>query len=132
MVDGPIQNRGRDEKGRFSLGNEGGPGNPLITEVHKRRKQLYAAVRDTDMADTLNFWRKVRDDVNESIFARLRASENLMQWIVGRPEGVINLSIMGDLQQKLADLGAARGGAPEPVIEQPPQTGVAISIEGSG
>ena len=93
----------------------------MIIEVHRRRKQLYAAVRDTDMADTLNFWRKVRDDVNESIFARLRASENLMQWIVGRPEGVINLSIMGDLQKKLADLLAARGGAPEPVIEQPPQ-----------
>ena len=43
---------GRDGKGRFTVGNAGGPGNPYATQVAERRRQLLEAVTEDD-------WREI-------------------------------------------------------------------------
>ena len=40
---------GRDERGRFTKGNPGGPGNPFAAQVGKLRAAMYGAVTEADM-----------------------------------------------------------------------------------
>jgi len=49
MSPSPNGHNGRDERGRFSRGNAGGPGNPLGGKVAKLRSALIQAVSQRDM-----------------------------------------------------------------------------------
>ena len=46
-------NNGRDERGRFTQGNPGGPGNPYAVQVGKLRTALLNAVTEDDIREII-------------------------------------------------------------------------------
>ena len=50
---GNGDNGGRDEHGRFTTGNPGGPGNPHAQKVARLRSALLAAVTEDDIREVI-------------------------------------------------------------------------------
>ena len=53
MPTGNGSNGGRDDRGRFTQGNEGGPGNPHSLQVSRLRSALLNAVTEDDMREII-------------------------------------------------------------------------------
>ena len=53
MTPSPNGDNGRDERGRFTAGNSGGPGNPHAAQVGRLRSALLNAVTEDDMRDVV-------------------------------------------------------------------------------
>lgn len=49
MAPSPNRSNGRDGRGRFAVGNAGGPGNPFAKSVGELRKALFDAVTAEDL-----------------------------------------------------------------------------------
>ena len=92
MVPSPNGDNGRDESGRFTPGNPGGPGNPHAAQVGRLRSALLDAVTLEDMravalalvekaragdiaAAHVLFDRVLGKPVEEDLIARLEAIE---------------------------------------------------------
>jgi hypothetical protein len=53
MTPSPNGDNGRDEQGRFTAGNNGGPGNPHAAQVGRLRTALLNAVTEDDMREVV-------------------------------------------------------------------------------
>jgi hypothetical protein len=78
------QQSGRDEHGRFVVGNKGGPGNPFARQTARLRKAMLAVVTDEDM---------------QAIAAKLielarggdvAAAKVLLAYVIGRPAEAVD------------------------------------------
>jgi len=49
MIPTPNGDNGRDDRGRFTTGNTGGPGNPYAQQVGRLRSALMSAVTEDDI-----------------------------------------------------------------------------------
>jgi len=75
----PNGDNGRDEHGRFTAGNAGGPGNPHAAQVGRLRSALLNAVTEDDMRDVvLALVRKAKD-------ADVVAARVLFDRVLGKP-----------------------------------------------
>jgi hypothetical protein len=69
---------GRDICGRFTLGNGGGPGNPLIRRVARARAAIADAVTDEDVADI------IRALVRQAKAGDVMAAREVLDRVAGR------------------------------------------------
>jgi len=53
MTPSPNGDNGRDEQGRFIVGNAGGPGNPHAAQVGRLRSAVLSAVTEGDMREVV-------------------------------------------------------------------------------
>ena len=72
---------GRTQRGRFALGNPGGPGNPLAAEVGKHRARLFKAARADDIDQALETIREVMSKGKDG--DRLAAARLLLDRLIG-------------------------------------------------
>lgn len=80
----PQPNNGRDERGRFAVGNVGGPGNPFARQVAKLRSALVRRVTEEDMeliAERLIVLGRSGD---------LAAMKLLFLYVLGKPAEAVN------------------------------------------
>lgn len=79
MTPTPNGDNGRDEQGRFTVGNGGGPGNPHATQVGRLRSALLSAVTEEDMRDV------VRALAKKAKGGDVAAARVLFDRVLGRP-----------------------------------------------
>ena len=72
-------NGGRDEQGRFTKGNPGGPGNPYAQQVAAFRRALVNAVTEEDIAGI------VAAIVSKAKDGDVAAFKTLAPYLFGRP-----------------------------------------------
>jgi hypothetical protein len=75
---------GHDERGRFTYGNEGGPGNPFARRVAQLRKVMLECVTDQEMEVI------VCELVVQAKMGNLAAIKLLFQYILGKPAAVVD------------------------------------------
>jgi hypothetical protein len=75
---------GHDERGRFTYGNEGGPGNPFARRVAQLRKVMLECVTDKEMEVI------VCELVVQAKMGNLAAIKLLFQYVLGKPAAVVN------------------------------------------
>jgi hypothetical protein len=77
---------GRDARGRFTLGNGGGPGNPHAAQVGKNRARLYEIIRAADIELAVRTMRDVMRSGKDS--DRLAAARLLLDRALGPIQSV--------------------------------------------
>jgi hypothetical protein len=80
----PNGDNGRDSRGRFTIGNLGGPGNPFARRTAQLRKVLVETARDEDIKDVaaaLLFQAKAGD---------VAAAKVWLSYVVGKPAETVN------------------------------------------
>ena len=96
----PIENGGRDSRGRWTKGNPGGPGGGKhARRVMALRSAFLRAITDEDME------RVVRAMVEEAVGGNVAAAKLLCERALGAVEAL-------DLLVRLEELESAVGGAP--------------------
>jgi hypothetical protein len=83
---------GRDQRGRFTAGNRGGPGNPFARRVAHLRSVLLAAVTDDDLENIAG------QLVVQAKAGDLVAIKLLFQYILGKPVPTVDPDTL-DLQE---------------------------------
>jgi hypothetical protein len=73
-------NEGRDDLGRFTLGNLGGPGNPFARQCAGLRKALLNRVTDQDMEECADKLLEMSKSGN------LAAMKLLFSYVIGKPQ----------------------------------------------
>lgn len=81
---------GRDNRGRFTEGNAGGPGNPHGGQVARLRAAFFAAVTEDDLREI------VADLVERAKGGDARAAREVLDRTVGKPRLSVDLTTMGD------------------------------------
>jgi hypothetical protein len=75
---------GRDDKGRFTKGNPGGPGNPFARHVAKLRAALVHRVTEADI-------QRIADDLLvKAKLGHLPSIRILLHYVLGKPSGTVN------------------------------------------
>jgi hypothetical protein len=75
----------RDDSGRFTAGNSGGPGRPRRTSPMARfRERLWESITDQDIADAVSTLRTVMTDTGTKTCDRIAAARELLDRSVGR------------------------------------------------
>ncbi len=82
---------GRDLRGRFTMGNPGGPGNPLAAKVSKLRSALISAISEQDIIDIAEAL------VRQAKEGDVTATRELLLRTLGRP-------VEADLLQRLEEI----------------------------
>jgi hypothetical protein len=80
----PAPREGRDARGRFARGNQGGPGNPFARQVAALRKQLVESVTPEVMANICQVLLLRAQGGN------LAAVKLLFSYVLGRPPEAVN------------------------------------------
>lgn len=75
----PAANSGRDGKGRFTAGNQGGPGNPFGRQVARLRQALLDAVTPED------FQAIARRLIELAVAGNVPAAKVLLAYTIGKP-----------------------------------------------
>src|ERR1700733_14604051 len=84
-VNGPMgAGSERDEKGRFTEWNKGGPGNPFARQTAGLRKALCNAVTEEDIAEI------ARGLIQRAKEGDLAAAKMLLSYTIGKPEAATN------------------------------------------
>ena len=73
-------NNGRDDQGRFAIGNSGGPGNPHAKQVALLRSSLLAAVSPEDLHDV------IRVLIDKALSGNVSAIKELLDRLYGKPK----------------------------------------------
>jgi len=99
MTENPLPNgaNGRDDKGQFTKGNGGGPGNPFAQQVAELRKTLLAAVTPKDLRDV------VRSLLKQAKEGNIAAVRELLSRLLGPPVEVDILARLEALEERLAE-----------------------------
>jgi len=84
ISNGAQTDGGRGPRGRFRVGNHGGPGNPLANKVAQERQKFLAAIRSNDVKKCLETLRQIRDNVEARPSDRITAAVELLNRIVGK------------------------------------------------
>ncbi|MSQ95198.1 MAG: hypothetical protein EXR98_11670 [Gemmataceae bacterium] len=70
----------RDEKGRFSFGNKGGPGNPFARKVAALRQALLDSITPEDIQDVATRLLDLAKD------GKVQAAKLLLAYTIGKPQ----------------------------------------------
>jgi hypothetical protein len=100
----PSAPNGRDQRGRFTAGNAGGPGNPFARRVARLRTILMEYVTDQDMEEI------VGQLVVMAKFGDLAAIKLLFQYTLGKPGKAVDPSALD--AEEPDSMGAEPSGAP--------------------
>ena len=77
---------GRDDRGRFVLGNEGGPGNPHVANIAKLRAAIFDAVDRTDIVDIFRCMVDIAKNTEEKSSERVQAARFVAEYAIGKPQ----------------------------------------------
>ena len=93
----PTRNgdNGRDEHGRFTQGNPGGPGNPLAQRVGKLRTALLNAVTEDDMREIIEAL------VEKAKAGNIAAARVLFDRTLGKPLEPDIIARIEDLEERI-------------------------------
>ena len=96
MIQPPSANgdNGRDERGRFTNGNGGGPGNPHARQVAKLRAAMIAAVSEQDIEAIVGTL------IEQAKGGDVRAAQVVLDRCLGKPEAA-------DILERIEQLEAA-------------------------
>ena len=72
----------RDNTGKFTKGNSGGPGNPFAKQVSQLRSKLLAAITPEDLSEI------IRKTIELAKNGDLAATKMVLSYAVGRPGAV--------------------------------------------
>ncbi|OPZ98886.1 MAG: hypothetical protein BWY71_01136 [Planctomycetes bacterium ADurb.Bin412] len=99
MTEKPLPNgsNGRDDKGQFTKGNGGGPGNPFAQQVAELRKTLLTAVTPKDLQAV------VKALLNQAKEGNIAAVRELLSRLLGPPVEVDILARLEALEERLAE-----------------------------
>lgn len=84
-----MSENGRDRRGRFAVGNSGGPGNPHARRVAALRSALLESVTEADLRAI------VAKLVERAKQGDLVAARGLFDRIFGRPTSMVDLAVEG-------------------------------------
>ncbi len=90
----PFEN-GRDDRGRFTTGNPGGPGNPHAAKVMNLRSALFRAVTEQDVRDVLAAL------IAEAKAGNVAAQREFFNRVLGQAEAVDVLERLDELEALL-------------------------------
>jgi len=88
---------GRDGRGKFAVGNPGGPGNPHFRKVAKLRRAMFAAVTPDDIKAA------VAKLVEKALEGDVVAIRELLDRCVGKPATPVTGADGGPLQVQAVD-----------------------------
>lgn len=91
----PTDKTGRDNRGRFTAGNAGGPGRPPAATVHEHRAAMVAAVTPKDIAAIMQAL------VEKAIAGDVQAAKIVLERFFGRPADTETLERIERLEQQL-------------------------------
>jgi hypothetical protein len=104
---------GRDEKGRFTKGNKGGPGNPFAGSVAKLRKAALAVISEDDMQSVF------RVLLLRAQGGHLPAMKLLFAYTIGLPAQTVDPDEVLEMQEEIAEvLPKAEPGEPGSVAQE--------------
>jgi len=89
---------GRDESGRFTLGNAGGPGNPFAKRVAALRAALLSAITPTDIKVI------IKKLIKQARGGDLAAAKEVLDRAVGRPVELDFLEKIENLERMLDEI----------------------------
>jgi len=93
---------GRDEGGRFTKGNPGGPGNRHATMARKYKAEIYRCISPADLAKQAHKVKRIAES------GERWAIELCWSYLLGKPAQAVNIS--GSLEFSFADaMGELRG-----------------------
>lgn len=87
-----IVANGRDGRGKFAIGNPGGPGNPHVRKVAKLRRAMFRAVTPDDIA------KAIAKLVEMALEGDVPAIRELLDRTIGRPATPVTGSDGGPLR----------------------------------
>ena len=97
-------NNGHDEKGRFTKGNEGGPGNPYAKQAAELKAALYNAVTEQDIeeiaAKLIASAKRANIPAIKELFDRLWGKAPQDVNLGGQEDNPIEVSIGGNLTEE--------------------------------
>lgn len=93
----PNGANGRNNKGQFTKGNNGGPGNPFAQQVAELRKTLLAAVKPKDLRDVVRALLKQAKEGNTA------AVRELLSRLLGPPVEIDILARLETLEKQFAE-----------------------------
>ena len=109
-------NNGRDNQGRFIVGNKGGPGNPHAKQVALLRGALLSAVTPEDLHDV------IRVLIEKALSGNVSAIKELLDRLYGKPKVAV------EMKQELRSTGEIRARL-RALIQQNPDLLETIVIE---
>lgn len=95
-------NNGRSPNGRFTSGNQGGPGNPYARRVADLRKKFLSCVTDDDLSDV------VQSLVLRAKDGDLGATKLLLQYTLGRPRDIDETDVVIRWDESSRNLGGPK------------------------
>ena len=115
-----AQSNGRDAKGRFAPGNQGGPGNPFGRRVGELRKAMLAAVSDDDIQAIM------RAMIERAKEGHVQAAKLVLSYSIGMPTDTVDpdradideYKVEADKSVAARDLNAVLHGFPADVAKQ--------------
>lgn len=108
----PVSNGGRDNAGRFTAGNPGGPGNPNLATLNKHRAALMRAIKCPDVKYSLAVMVEIFRDATVSPSVRLAASIAYQNRVVGVPASTEILARIERLEAMAERAASAPENAP--------------------
>jgi hypothetical protein len=102
---------GRDEQGRFTKGNKGGPGNPFAGSVAKLRKAALAVISEDDMQSVF------RVLLLRAQGGHLPAMKLLFAYTIGLPVKTVDPDEVLELEEEIAEA------VPKPEPREPSEPG---------
>jgi len=98
------EGNGRDDKGRFTIGNPGGPGNPHAAKVARLRTAMLEAVDEGDMKEIIGKLKELATGGNVS------AIKEILDRCLGRPTEADLLERLEQLEAMLEQAQHQRRG----------------------
>jgi hypothetical protein len=89
----------RDERGRFTLGNAGGPGNPFSAAVSRLRSALLSAVTERDIEEIIG---KL---IKQAKAGNIMACREVLDRCIGKPIEMDFLERLESLEKILLEIG---------------------------
>lgn len=93
---------GRDTRGKFTVGNGGGPGNPYAGRVQELRALFYQCVTDTDMREV------VAALVKEAKSGNVHAIKEYLERALGKAESADLTARIEELETLLREIAAGQ------------------------
>jgi len=101
VVLGPSTPKTHDGRGRFKVGNPGGPGNPIFRELHRSREALATAIRSFDPVHVFEVMKSMFIEATRR--GNTQAARVFLEYAVGKPAVTLMLKSEGGPMAQLME-----------------------------